>query len=95
MRSPKLFDKPNDFIPERHENSEKIKPFSFVPFSAGPRNCVGQKFAMLEIKTIVANVLRNFELEYCGEFTYELPLVAELILRTKDPLMFKLKERVY
>lgn len=42
-RDPKFFDDPDTFNPERFnfENKSKRKPFCFVPFSAGPRNCIG------------------------------------------------------
>ncbi|XP_061403015.1 cytochrome P450 4d1 [Musca vetustissima] len=97
-RLEELFPEPNVFKPERFEagySTERLSPYAYIPFSAGPRNCIGQKFAVLEIKTILANVLRHYEVEYVGDKEEELPLIAELILRTKDPLMFKIKPRVY
>lgn len=98
-RSEKIFPKANDFIPERFDvvtNAEKMNPYAYIPFSAGPRNCIGQKFAMLEIKSVVSSVLRNFVVEYVGTATGEEPkLIAELILRTRDPLLFKIKPRIY
>lgn len=54
-------EKPDEFIPERHLTSNG-KHFSYIPFSAGPRNCIGQKFAMLEMKSVISKILRNFEL---------------------------------
>ena len=61
---PNNFENPEEFIPERFNeaNARHENPFVYVPFSAGPRNCVGQKFAMLELKSAFCNVVRNFEL---------------------------------
>ncbi|XP_034118229.1 cytochrome P450 4d10 isoform X1 [Drosophila albomicans] len=95
-RREELFSEPNSFKPERFDvvtSAEKLNPYAYIPFSAGPRNCIGQKFAVLEIKAIVANVLRHFEIDFVGDTSEPPVLIAELILRTKDPLMFKLKER--
>lgn len=41
-RNPDVFPNPESFIPERFENSSNISPFSYLPFSAGPRNCIGK-----------------------------------------------------
>lgn len=60
----KYFKNPEAFVPERfnESNERNENPFVYVPFSAGPRNCIGQKFAMLELKSAFCNVIRNFEL---------------------------------
>nr|NP_476907.2 cytochrome P450 4d1, isoform A [Drosophila melanogaster]AAB71165.1 cytochrome P450 [Drosophila melanogaster]AAB71166.1 cytochrome P450 [Drosophila melanogaster]AAB71167.1 cytochrome P450 [Drosophila melanogaster]AAF45737.1 cytochrome P450 4d1, isoform A [Drosophila melanogaster]AKD42954.1 Cyp4d1-RA [Drosophila melanogaster] len=97
-RREELFSEPNIFKPERFDvvtTAEKLNPYAYIPFSAGPRNCIGQKFAMLEIKAIVANVLRHYEVDFVGDSSEPPVLIAELILRTKEPLMFKVRERVY
>lgn len=62
-RLPHIFPDPSKFDPERfsQENLKKMHPFSFIPFSAGPRNCIGYKFAYLEMKTIVAKLIKNYQ----------------------------------
>ena len=60
FKNPEIFENPEDFIPERfldHNNS----PYAFIPFSAGQRNCIGQKFALLNVKNNIINILRKFE----------------------------------
>ncbi|EDV33048.1 uncharacterized protein Dana_GF21887 [Drosophila ananassae] len=56
----RVFKDPHHFRPERFLD-EKPGPFECVPFSAGPRNCIGQKFALLELKTVISKMIRSFE----------------------------------
>ncbi|TMS37841.1 hypothetical protein L596_004688 [Steinernema carpocapsae] len=53
-RDPKHWDNPEEFCPERFQDGTKRHPYSFIPFSAGSRNCIGQRFALMEEKTVMA-----------------------------------------
>ncbi|XP_071111836.1 cytochrome P450 4F6-like [Haliotis cracherodii] len=63
-RHPDIWEEPDVFRPDRFhpDNMAKIDPFSFVPFSAGPRNCIGQNFAMNELKVVIGRILQRFDL---------------------------------
>ncbi|XP_050684344.1 cytochrome P450 9e2-like isoform X2 [Leptidea sinapis] len=64
---PKYFPDPKAFNPDRflEENKHKIKPFTFLPFGAGPRNCIGIRFAMMELKVLLFHLVANFEIQKC------------------------------
>ena len=49
---------PNIFYPERH--LVKRHPAAFMPFGIGPRNCVGMRFALMEVKMCLAQILREY-----------------------------------
>jgi cytochrome P450 len=60
---PNNYPEPKTFDPERFlpQNRDQLKPFTYLPFGAGPRNCIGLRFALLEAKLVIAKVLTKFE----------------------------------
>lgn len=65
-RSEKNFFRPNDFIPDRFiikEEKNSINPMTYMPFGAGPRNCIGMRLALVNVKHAIASILLNFKLE--------------------------------
>lgn len=52
---------PNEFYPERFSPEQKRHPVAFLGFGLGPRNCIGLKFAYLEIKIALCLMLRHYE----------------------------------
>ena len=68
-RDPDNFDQPDDFIPERFmpENRKSIKAGTFLSFADGPRNCIGMRFALTEMKLTMCKLLQRYKFIACEE----------------------------
>ena len=60
-RHPDLWDRPEEFIPERFDPShaDERAAFSYLPFSGGPRQCIGKHFATLELQLLLATIVQR------------------------------------
>jgi len=93
-RNPDVYPNVENFDPMRFlsEDWQKRHPYSFIPFSAGPRNCIGQKFAMMEEKVVLSNILRKFKIN-CSYALEDLNAAADLVVRPANGLYIELEER--
>lgn len=90
-KNPDIYRDPESFRPERYLAGDHIHPFAHVAFSAGPRNCIGQKFAMLELKCTLSTLLRAFVMHPVEDF--EPQLMAQLILNSRNGIQVRLTLR--
>ena len=99
---PKYWKDPETFLPERwifksDEEKEKFMSdirFAFIPFSAGGRNCIGQRFATIEAKLILAELIRSFTFAVApSQSDTKFTLTSFVALKTKPRLKVVVKER--
>jgi len=91
--APNLWEDPEKFQPDRfNETNRKNKvPFDFMPFGGGPRLCIGNNFALMEMQLIVSEIIHRFDIELVENQVIEpLPLVT---LRPKNGIKMKFKKR--
>ncbi|XP_058793299.1 cytochrome P450 6B5-like [Phymastichus coffea] len=92
-RDPAIYPDPEVFDPERfnEENEESRHPMHYIPFSHGPHNCIGLRFADIQIKLGIAMLLSKFKFELCDKTckTYEIH-PRSVIPMTKDDYIIKI-----
>jgi cytochrome P450 len=87
MHNPKFYDNPEKFNPDRWatKGAHTTESYSFIPFSAGRKSCIGKYLALMETKIIVIQLLNEFDFERTevplrlrARFLYE-PIEEDLI----------------
>jgi len=84
--NPRSFD-PDRFNEERAE--DRKTPYSYFPFSSGRHSCIGEKFAYLQIKTVVSIMLRRYKLGLFGKFSDYPVDLGSLLAAPKGPIRIK------
>jgi len=94
-RDPEVWENPLEFNPENFspEAKEKREPYAYLPFGTGPRQCIGMRFALLEIKLGLLEILRRFKFERAPETVATLEHRAVILMAPKDIVYVKIKAR--
>ncbi len=92
-RNPKYWDNPSKFIPTRFSkaNSKNRKKFSYLPFGGGPRLCIGNNFAMMEMQLILVHFLRKYKWKLITE--QEIAYQPLITLRPKYGIKMQIQKR--
>ncbi|XP_071558605.1 cytochrome P450 4g15-like isoform X2 [Temnothorax nylanderi] len=86
--NPTVFN-PDNFLPERMQQRHY---YAYIPFSAGPRSCVGRKYAMLKLKVLLSTILRNYRI-ISDKPDKDFHLRGDIILKRHDGFKIKVEPR--
>ena len=92
-RDARWFDAPLEFRPERWENSlvKQLPRFAYFPFGGGPRQCIGNTFALMEASVVLATVGQKFRLELMpGQ---DVKPMASITMRPRSGIRVRLVRR--
>ncbi|NXP15743.1 CP46A hydroxylase, partial [Thinocorus orbignyianus] len=90
-RMERYFKDPLTFNPDRFSKDAPKPYYCYFPFSLGPRSCIGQVFAQMEAKVVMAKLLQRFEFQLVAGQSFE--IVEAGTCRPLDGVMCKLKPR--
>jgi cytochrome P450 len=93
-RDPRYWDEPERFWPERFGSEEAVPchKFAYIPFLAGPKKCIGDSFAMMEMRLVVPTIMQRLRLHY--EAAEPVQERAGFVMETKKPVYMRVEKRV-
>lgn len=93
--NPEHWPNPENFNPERFtaEAQQRQQPYTYLPFGAGPRSCLGVRLGLLELKLTLLHVLRKFRFEACPETQVPLQLESKSALGPKNGVYIRIVSR--
>lgn len=93
---PEYWPEPEEFRPERFskENRANHTPYTFLPFGDGPRNCIGMRFAMLNMKVAITAILQHFTCRPCKDTLIPMEFSAQGFMDPKKPIVLKFVPRI-
>ncbi len=89
-RNPEYWDRPDQFIPDRW-NDPNLNKEAYIPFGAGPRLCIGEHFAMMEMQLILTTIVNQWNFTLLSKDVVEKPLVT---LRPGEEIWISIKSRI-
>lgn len=84
---------PNVFYPSRHSPDAKRNPMAFLGFGLGPRNCVGMKFALVEMKLAIVKLLLKYEIHPTENTPKKLEIVETIVRTPKNGVKVLFRKR--
>ena len=84
---------PGTFYPKRFASESKRNPLAFLGFGLGPRNCIGMKFAIQELKYALVKLVLNYELSPGPNMPRTLEYNEGIVRTPKDGVHVLLKKR--
>ncbi|XP_065556593.1 cytochrome P450 3A14-like [Artemia franciscana] len=94
---PDIWPEPYKFKPERFEADQKAArhPMAWIPFGAGPRQCIGMRYALLEIKMSLCKLLRQYRFIPSAKTEFpELNMIPSVTTNPKNGIWLKIEQRI-